>query len=295
MGTITLKIQDSAPLEEITREVDGIPMLTHVAMRLLGIIGSKDHSLKEVVNLVGSDAALTARILRVANSAAFYRGSAVTTVAKAVLNLGEKLVAGIAIGSCTSKVFKKPLEGYESPEGELWNHSLRAAIAAREVAVLTSDDAFTDLAFTAGLLHDIGKSVISEFLKGTATTMISMLEEGNVEDFLAAERNQIGVDHTEVGYSLASHWNLPEPIRAAIKHHHHPSDAEEDFRKLAYVVHLGDILAMMGGTGTGADALSYKIDAGYEEHVSISKDDINILLLHIQDEFSRTKTAVLPE
>ncbi|MFH1733632.1 MAG: HDOD domain-containing protein, partial [bacterium] len=78
----------------------------------------------------------------------------------------------------------------------------------------------------------------------------------------------------------------------AIQHHHSPAAAVDEFRALVYAVHLGDLVAMMGGTGTGADTLAYKIDPGYEEYFSVDKDAIPELMFIVQDEFTRTKSAV---
>ncbi|MFH1734452.1 MAG: HDOD domain-containing protein, partial [bacterium] len=258
MGTITLSETNQDVIKNILGKVTNVPMLPQVVMRLLTLIGNSDHSFHEVVKIVESDAALTARILRVSNSAAFFRGNQVHSVSKAILQLGEKMVAGIAIGSCTSDVFKSPLHGYESAEGELWDHSLRTAIASREIASKFAKGVGTDLAFTAGLLHDIGKAILSEFLKGSTREMAQKCDAGNT-DFLQAEIEHSGTNHAAVGGVLASHWNLPIAIAEAIQHHHSPAAAVDEFRALVYAVHLGDLVAMMGGTGTGADTLAYKI------------------------------------
>lgn len=295
MGTIALESPHADLLQLIARQVSDVPMLPQVVTRLLSIIGDNDHSMQEVVKIVETDSALTARILRIANTAAFYRGNEINSVAKAIMHLGEKLVAGIAIGSCAENVFKQPLDGYESGEGELWDHSLRTAIASREIAARYSKNVSTDLAFTAGLLHDIGKSIISEFLKGNVEEMTRFCDNGNYEDFVAAEIDRVGTDHSMVGYSLAMHWGLPQAICATIRYHHRPGDADRNDQELIYVVHLGDLLAMMGGTGTGADSLSYKVNPGYETYLQLDQDDISNLMLTIQDEFTRTKEDIFAD
>ena len=105
-----------------------------VAFEILKTIEDENHSLKDVIRLVENDASLTSEVLKMANSAAYYRGQPVTTVNGAVLLMGEMMVVGVAICVSTSIVFQRPLDGYESPEGEMWDHSLRSAIACRELA-----------------------------------------------------------------------------------------------------------------------------------------------------------------
>ena len=107
-------------------------MLSIVASRLLEISGDERVSLKDIVRIVEKDAYLAARILRIANSVAFSRGRPISTIGDAIVRLGEKTVVGVAMESSTT-FFKQPLSGYESPAGELWNHSLNTTIAAREV------------------------------------------------------------------------------------------------------------------------------------------------------------------
>lgn len=277
----------------ILDRVKEMPLLSVVASRLLELTGDDDHSLQDVAKIVENDAYLTTRVLRVVNSAVFSPIEPITTVSKAIVYLGEKTVMGIAIGSCSAAVFKKPLNGYEAAAGALWEHSLRTAIASREISIFVKEKISSNLAFTAGLLHDIGKSVISEFLDGNVNQMVNMCDEGKVEDFLSAEKNTVGTDHAEIGYELATHWRLPEPLVMVIKYHHHPNLCDGEYGALVYTVHLGDILAMMGGTGTGADSLSYTIDEKYSEFIDISKDHLAIVLLKIQEEFARARESIL--
>lgn len=285
MGNITLNNSIDARIKEM-------PMLSVVASRLLELVGDRNYSINDISRIVENDAYLTSRVLRVANSAAYSPIEPIQTVDKAISYLGEKMLIGIAVGSGSAKVFSKTLDGYEGRAGELWDHSLRTAIASRELATFVIKEISPNLAFTAGLLHDIGKSVISDFLGGTARQLTSLCDKGTVEDYLAAERETTGTDHCETGFLLAEHWRLPSRLKAAIRYHHHPGQAEEDNKSIVYAVHLGDIVSMMGGAGTGADTLAYKIDDNYDKYIEIGKDDLSIVLLRVEEEFSRTKKFV---
>lgn len=294
MGNLN-SITTVEPVEEIIEKISDIPMLPQLVTRLLGVIGERIHSTKDMVKIIETDSALTSRILKVANSAAFFRGQNIHSVSQAVIHLGERTVVGIAIGSCTSNIFHKPLEGYAGEEGELWDHSLRTAIASREVSVMASKKTSADLVYTAGLLHDIGKVIISEFLVKHTEELTRQCHEGLYVDFTTAEKHRTGTDHSQVGFSLAKHWKLPEPICEVIRYHHSPAEAGEPDRELVYAVHIGDILAMLGGSGTGADALSYRIDPSYGQYFDINEDNIPNLLLQIQEDFSRAKSTVFSD
>lgn len=278
--------------DAIAKRVEEKPIPSMVAFQLLKIIEDEDHALKDVVKIVENDASLTTEVLKVANSAAFFRGMPVTTVNRAVALLGEMMVVGVAICASSSIVFNSPLEGYESPEGEMWEHSLRSAIASREVAKYAKNVS-TGLAFTAGLLHDIGKSVLSEFLQGSSENITNLLETRNAADYIEAEQTFVGTDHAQVGFALAKHWGLPEALCITIRDHHRPSSCEDRYRGLAYTVHLGDLIAMMGGSGTGSDAMAYGLDPGYGEYITLDKKKQENILLTVQQDFMTIKESIM--
>ena len=280
-------------IEQITQRIKEQPLPSMVAFEILKTIEDEDHSMKAVVRLIENDASLTAEVLKMANSAAYYRGQPVTTVGRAFLLMGEMMVVGVAICVSTSIIYKKPLDGYESPEGEMWDHSLRSAIACRELAKFTKGKVNPGLAFTAGLLHDIGKSVISEFLVGNTKEMTDLCASKEAADYIEAERRAVGTDHCEVGYSMAKRWGLPEMLCMALRDHHHPAKTDDQYKYLVYTVHLGDIISMLGGAGTGSDSLAYTIDNEYEKYLNIQKDELSQILLKVEEDFAELKETLM--
>lgn len=268
------------------------PMLSPSASRLLQITSAPDHEMADVIAVVKTDANLTARVLKIVNSAAFGLLYEITSIDRAVAYLGERMVVGIAIGDCASQLFQKPLEGYEGDKGSLWHHDLLTAIAAREVAKSCRSELNPDLAFTAGLLHDIGKALISDFLKGTPAALVKNIEEHLFNDYLEGERELLGIDHCEAGFELAQAWKLPLPLQAAIAHHHQPQQTPAEMRPLVYAVHLGDIIAMMAGQGTGSDSLRYHLDEHYAGHFDLSQDGLCAILLETNDEFVKLTNSM---
>ena len=91
----------------------------------------------------------------------------------------------------------------------LWRHDLFAAFSCSEVARLAKQNFETELAFTAGLLHDIGKFVFAPFWKEAAPEALKRIAEGSIVDYLAAERALAGMDHAQIGYEMAKHWEFP--------------------------------------------------------------------------------------
>jgi putative nucleotidyltransferase with HDIG domain len=270
-----------------------LPMLSQTATRLMELVHSDDYSLQDVTRIVERDPALIANLLKVVNAPSFGLGHKVDSVARAVNFLGDKMVVGMALATCSPRVFDHELSGYAGQRGALWRHSLRTAIAARELGRKAKVAISPEQAFTAGILHDIGKAVLSEHLLGRVPEILAAVDKESVEGYRQAEREVLGFDHSQVGGAVADHWNLPGPVREAVLHHHEPRNASPQWMALVFAVHLGDIVAMMGGTGTGADTLLYPMDQSYEEFIELDEVEFDKLMLDVTLEFERTNTEFI--
>lgn len=279
----------------ILRTIQDLKPLSQSAFYLLRRVADPDHDFAQIVRIVENDAVLTARILRVVNSAALGLRTQVSSVSRAVPFLGDQTIVGIALELCAAHLYQDALDGYESERGALWQHSLRTAIAARELATFTTVGVSADEAYTAGILHDIGKAVISTYLAGHTRDLLRATDTGEVQDYLEAERRQLGTDHCEVGAELAARWNLPAPLCAAIRHHHNPSASAGEHLGLVYSVHLGDFLAMMAGAGTGTDTLAYSLDQCYQEHIPLTAMDLEAISLATDQEVEKISTQIFTE
>ena len=278
--------------EQLQDIVRSIPLLSASASQLLQLTSRADHELLDIINLVKTDATLTARVLKVVNSAAFGLINNITSVDRAISYLGERIVVSIAIGDCAGKLFEKELSGYEAGDGDLWKHDLRTAIAAREVVVQGNSNISPDLAFTAGLLHDIGKALISDYLKDSAPEALELISSQDSRDYLEAEEKMIGFDHTQAGFELAKAWQLPAELCEVICFHHNPSEAAEPLRELVYAVHLGDNIAMLGGFGTGSDSMQYRLDDGYNAYFKITPNILASIMLTVETEFEKLEQSL---
>ena len=278
--------------QDILKAIKKVPALSSSASQVMDIISRGDHCLADLVDIIRIDSALTANILRVANSASFGLRAEVVSVERAISLMGEDNVINVTLKNGVSKLFDKELSGYKSASGDLWRHDLRTAIASHKIAQKNKEKIQPEIAFTGGLLHDIGKVVISSFLGETSSKIIEAIDKGRVKDFYEAEQRLLGMDHAMVGFELAQHWNLPEALTHIIRYHHIPSEAPSDLKPIVYCVHLGDILAMMAGCGTGADTLYYPLDNSYVNFIDLSKDDLHLLVLEVEEEFQKSMAQV---
>jgi HD-like signal output (HDOD) protein len=247
----------------------------------------REHTVDDVVKVVQVDAALTTNLLKVVNSAAMGLNRTISAPAQAVSCVGDKMVLGIAIATCTGPIFEGELVGYGADAGALWGHDLYTAIAARELASRSTAVISPEIAFTAGIVHDVGKALISQFLKDTSRSLDVQISDPEAPDFLAAERGNLGTDHCRVGGMLARRWHLPPSLHEAIGHHHCPADAPEEYRSLAYAIHVADHLAMLADQATGADRLQYPLDLNFTEVLGLTQYEFEPLMDRVEREFAK--------
>jgi putative nucleotidyltransferase with HDIG domain len=278
--------------ENVREAIEKLPMLSPNVSRLLQIMADEDYELDDVVNIVKYDAALTAKVLKAVNSPVFGLLNPVTSLDRAISYLGKWIVVSIILSDSTGDLFSRPLAGYEGQQNALWRHDLFAAFSSSEVARYAKQSFEKELAFTAGLLHDIGKYVFAPFWKQASGEALGRIEEGSVADYLAAERVLAGLDHAQVGYEMARYWEFPEPLQQAILYHHTPEQAPERFRALAYAAHLGDMCAMMAGCDTGNDGMQYQLDNGYIEYFELTSESLAQILLETEIQFKQAISSL---
>ncbi|MFH1845904.1 MAG: HDOD domain-containing protein [bacterium] len=276
----------------IENTIKVLPPLSASAGQLLTVMAKQDRKIQEIVSVIEHDSALTASILRMVNSAAFGLRREIATIKEAVTLLGDTKITSLALASLGDGLMNKELQGYQGSRGDLGRHCLYTALVARELARHTRGRVDPGVAFTAGLLHDLGKAIISDFLVDRLDPLIHLLQTAGTADHLDAEKELLGTDHCDTGYELANHWHLPFVLRVGIKYHHLPAFALGDEKPMVYTIHLADHLTMRHGHGTGIDSELYRLDSGYLEFVKLSLDELTAVPGLVEKEFLKT-AAVL--
>lgn len=226
----------------IERSFDLEPLPATVG-RLAAIIGDEDKGIADIVEVVSLDPPLTARLLRVANSAASATRYPITTVHAAIGRLGGGAVLSLATGAAVKKRLQQSCPELGLSEGALWRHSVAAALAVEEARPFCKVSLPPE-SFTAALLHDIGLLALTRFLSADVLRALQRSrEEGHMPPLLA-ESEILGVHHGEVGGLIVQRWKLPEVIRLGITYHHNPSDAPSP---IGDVVHLAETVAEHSG------------------------------------------------
>lgn len=255
-------------VDRILNSVDKLPTLPTVVARLCSLVSSDVWSAEDFEEVVGPDPALTANLLRFANSPYFGLRRKITTVRQAVMLMGIKRVFEIAAMGAFSRIIPAQLAGYDMKAADFWHHSVAVAVLSERLVVELGVK-MPELIFTAGLLHDVGKIVIGVFLAATSSD-ITHHGEADPNTFLEAERVVLQTDHAELGAKLALKWNLPEVVEIVARWHHDPAHLPETRHQLAVdLVHVGNALAHSLGYGADRGELLRTVDSGAFERLGV--------------------------
>jgi len=216
----------SAVQERFYRELmvlDRLPSAPEIAQRMLVAINRDDSSVDHVATLIERDPALTARLLRLANSAFFASRARVGSIPQAVVVLGFPRVRDLALGLSVWSSFDGKDPAGRRYRKKLWMHSAMVAAAAQMLSQRTRGDG--GLAFAAGLLHDVGKLVLGLRLGGSYWSLLDEAAERG-DGAAALESEAFGCHHATIGGWLLQLWGLPAEIVEAVALHHDPLRAE---------------------------------------------------------------------
>jgi putative nucleotidyltransferase with HDIG domain len=238
-------------VEALVRDAQQLDPLPASAARLAGQLSDHDWNLSEISETIGLDQALTGRLLSAANSVLSGSRHRIATIDQAVMRLGPGNVLSIALGASVSRQMKQALPEFGLSEGELWRHSVAAALAIEQARFFIKKEVKPE-AFAAALLHDIGKLLLARHLDSETITFVQRAcEEGGFSSE-EAEREVLHVDHAELGALVTRKWSLPEPISLAIQYHHSPFSAtDEASRTLCFQIALADAVATTLGVPCG--------------------------------------------
>ena len=262
-------------IDDYIDKVQNLPPAPKVLLRLMGMLSSPDTDTDQVADLIRYDPAMTAGVLRACNSAYFASSSPVTDLNEAINRLGFQTIFRIITAISAGRTLYPKQKGYGIDEGELWKHSVATAVGAQLIAHELNEDEST--VFTTALLHDLGKIILADVLENIYLKLIEEVET-HQQAMLETEKKLLGVQHAEVGGRLLQRWGFPEPMVAAVWHHHHPM-AAVGAERLASMVYLGDMIAHFMGMSFGHQAYALRGRTEALELLKISGDQLPYFMI----------------
>jgi len=257
----------------------GSPPLVY--RRLMEVINHPRGGAGDVANVIREDTALTARLLKLVNSAFFAFPKKIETVSQAVSVVGTSQVRDLALATSVTDLFKGIPSDLIDVE-DFWKHSLAVGVAARVIAGLRSE-ANIERFFVAGILHDVGRLVF--LLRAPEKTREVIVRARQREALLfETEREMLGFDHGRMGGTLMDHWKMPDALREAIRLHHEPHRAER-YPIEAATIHVADVVATGLQMGSSGERYVPPISAGAWAKLGISPGMMGFVVEDVERQY----------
>lgn len=233
--------------QSVLASIETLPSLPSVVTQVLQLANDKDAGAKDFEEIISTDQALTAKVLKLVNSPFFGLRREVTSIPQAIVVMGMKSLRSVVLAAKTSRLLDRQLIPYGLGESGLWKHSMSCAtLASRLVRRIGADQGAQESAFVGGLLHDVGKVILAPHV----AEMQGDFDRQRAADggsVVAAERAVIGLSHAEAGGLMGKRWDLPEALIEVIAGHHDGDIERED--ACITVVRIANDLCNQVGVG----------------------------------------------
>ncbi len=278
-----LQTDSAPPLDRVVARIEEISTLPHIALRVMEVANDPDSSAADLKEVMESDAALSARVLRCVNSSAYGLRERITNLQQAIAYLGLKQIRNLAVTASVSELFRSgDTIGSYSRSG-LWRHLVSVGVGARLIALRRKLSGFED-AFLAGLLHDIGIILADQHLHRHFRRVIESLD--GTCTLAEAEREILGYDHCVLGGRVAEQWKFPDLILDAVRYHHNSANYRGQQQTLLHCVEMANLICTLKGI-TSVGFKLVKVSPKAMRDLSLGREDILVLAEDLDEEIAR--------
>jgi putative nucleotidyltransferase with HDIG domain len=261
--------------EEIDEAILRVKPIPQIALKIIHMLNDQTHDMKDLAVEVQQDQVISGKVINLCNSALLSMRNKIDSVKRALVVLGEKKLLQLVISAAVQSLFPEEARGYSLCKGGMFQHALGTALLAHELAALMGRIA-PDTAYTAGLLHDIGKIPLDQYVAGAAPLFYRVGDNG-MGELREVEREHFGVTHTEVGGLMGDRWALPENLIDVIRNHHQPEDAAVD-EELVTLVYLADLIMSRFRVGNEMERLNTDRLVNRLERLGLTPSQLPILI-----------------
>jgi len=259
-------------MANINDTIKSIKPIPQTALKILRMFHDSRCNIADITSALSQDQVLSGQTLKMCNSAMFSGTIKIETLKDAVLLLGEDLLLKSVITAAVNTYYDQTgTSGYSLCRGGLFFHAVGVAATAEALAEKTGRVPGKN-GYTAGLLHDIGKVILDQYISDSSPLLFRNLSQ-ETENFLSSEKKLLGITHCEVGAFLAKKWQFSNGLYQVIRHHHHP-EKSEDNKDLVYIVYLADLLMEKFHTGNDLEKMQSQSMGHVLDHLGLTPADI---------------------
>lgn len=227
-------------LDHIHATIDKLLPVPQLALSIAHMLSDEESNIAAIAGEIKRDQVLSANVLRLCNSSYLSLPRQIASIDQAIIYLGSKTLIQMIITAQTERIFQGRDHGYSLSRGGMYHHSLATARLSERLAKAHGGIA-PDVAYTAGLLHDIGKVVLDQYIADIQPLFYrTIYDQDPHTDSSMLERDLFGIDHCQTGLILTERWNLPDIIKDSILFHHSPGSAEDN-REIVSLIYLADV------------------------------------------------------
>ncbi len=287
-----LKIEKSKELKMLIQAVNksDISSFRKMVMLLIAVINNPRSNVKDLKAIIEKDPSLSARLLRLVNSAYYSVGRKIGNLQDAIVRIGFNTVKELAFSQKVGELFQKNESLYGFSRSALWEHCIAVATCCKYIYLRELIKPGDDI-YTVGLLHDLGIIIEDQFMRDKFEEVLvrSQSEKCNLAE---AEKNVIGFDHSKIGGALISDWNFPQESISAIAYHHEPGKVDDEFKEIVSVLYISEYICQRNEIGY-CDAL-YENKTDYENclnFLKITEESMNNTIEKVQQLMQKMKDS----
>jgi HD-like signal output (HDOD) protein len=277
--------------EKLVEGTMGLVSLPEISIKINEMVDDPKCSAAHIGKVIGKDAALTARLLKIVNSAFYQFPSRVETVSRAITIIGYRELRDLVFAATVSGIFERISTDLINLDS-FWRHGIYSGILSRLIAS-RCQVLHGERLFVAGLMHDIGQLIISFKLPKVMRAIMDLSENEGIALY-EAEAQILGFTHAEVGAELMKSWNFPLTQQQVARFHHNPSAATDSVLEV-HIVYLANIIAQIAETGLVDTERLGKIDRKVWMMTKVSKNDVESLLVEAREQFIEALALFRPK
>ncbi len=292
MQTSSMNVEIDAKVKQVVANIRNLPTPPIVFTQIQKVINKETASAADVSKILSEDPSMSAKVLKMTNSAFYGLPREIDSVQQAVMIIGFEAVKNLVLSASVLEMFKGNKINADFQE-RFWRHSLATAFGSRLVArKLKSRGIFDpEASFSAGLLHDIGKLVIACFLPDEFDEISEEIKSNPKTEDKDAEKVVLGYSHEQVGAALGANWNLSSTMIDAIAFHHHPENSGAE-RSLSYAVYLANYLAKEAFAVDYEERKIEKPDTKIMAYLDVTDDLLESIKENLREEYTNAETFV---